>query len=214
MGRGHLIVFEGADGVGKSTQVGLLAAWLAAAGRAALVVREPGGTSVGEAIRQVLLQPDHVMEPLTETLLFGAARHEVVERVIRPALAGGRVVVADRFTLSTVAYQHFGAGVPRARVDTVNDWATGGLVPDLTLLLTAPTPRLTHRDRMEQRDDGFHDRVREGYRMLSREHEQDTSPSGCRRLVVLPQEGDPARVAAAVLDAVRPLLDGEEGRGA
>lgn len=214
MGRGHLIVFEGADGVGKSTQVGLLAAWLAAAGRRALVVREPGGTSVGEAIRQVLLQPDHVMEPLTETLLFGAARHEVVERVIRPALAGGRVVLADRFTLSTVAYQHFGAGVPRARVDTVNDWATGGLVPDLTLVLTAPTPRLTHRDRMEQRDDGFHDRVREGYRMLSREHEEDTSPSGCRRLVVLPQEGDAARVAAAVLDAVRPLLDGEEGRGA
>ena len=214
MGRGHLIVFEGADGVGKSTQVGLLAAWLAAAGRAAVVVREPGGTPVGEAIRQLLLQPDHVMEPLTETLLFGAARHEVVERVIRPALAGGRVVLADRFTLSTVAYQHFGAGVPRARVDTVNDWATGGLVPDLTLLLTAPVPRLTHRDRMEQRDDGFHDRVREGYRMLSREHEEDTSPSGWRRLVVLPQEGDTARVAAAVLDAVRPLLDGEEGRGA
>lgn len=214
MGRGHLIVFEGADGVGKSTQVRLLAAWLAAAGRAALVVREPGGTPVGEAIRQVLLQPDHVMGPLTETLLFGAARHEVVEQLIRPALADGRVVLADRFTLSTVAYQHFGAGVPRERVDTVNDWATGGLVPDLTLLLTAPTPRLTHRDRMERRDEGFHDRVREGYRMLSREHWEDASPGGRRRLVVLAQAGDASHVAAAVLDAVRPLLDGEGGRRA
>ncbi len=210
MGRGRLIVFEGADGVGKSTQVGLLADWLAAAGREPVVVREPGGTPVGEAIRQVLLQPEHVMAPLTETLLFGAARHEVVERVIRPALADGRVVLADRFTLSTVAYQHFGAGVPRERVDTVNAWATGGLQPDLTLVLTAPTPRLTLQDRMEQRDAGFHARVREGYEMLSREH----CSSRHHRLVVLAQAGDAAHVAAAVLDAVRPLLEGEGGRRA
>ena len=213
MGRGHLIVFEGADGVGKSTQVDLLAAWLAAAGRPAVVVREPGGTPVGEAIRGLLLQPGHVMEPLTETLLFAASRHELVERVIRPALADGQLVLADRFTLSTVAYQHFGAGVPREWVDALNTWATGGLAPDLTVLLTAPTPRLTHRDRMEQRVGGFHDRVREGYRLLSREHWEDTGP-GPRRLVVLAQEGDAQDVGAAVLDAVRPLLDGEEGRGA
>lgn len=209
-GRGRLIAFEGADGVGKSTQVGRLAAWLAGAGRAVRVVREPGGTPVGEAIRHVLLQPELAMASLTETLLFVAARHELVEQVVRPALAQGTVVLADRFTLSTVAYQHFGGGVPRERVEALNDWATGGLAPDLTILLTAETPRRLNQDRMEQRADSFHDRVRAGYLALSREHWEHTGPS----LVVLAQDGDADHVAAAVLDAVRPLLDGEGGRRA
>ena len=213
-GRGCLIAFEGADGVGKTTQVSRLADWLQQKGRSAKVVREPGGTPVGEAIRHVLLRPEHVMAPLTETLLFVAARHEVVERVLRPALAQGSVVLADRFTLSTVAYQHFGAGVPREQVEALNQWATGGLTPDLTILLIAEQARRLNQDRMEQRADSFHDRVREGYLTLSREHWEHTGPEGRCRLVVLAREGDADHVAAAVLDAVRPLLDGEGGRRA
>lgn len=207
-------MFEGADGVGKTTQVHLLAAWLEANGHRVVLVREPGGTPAGERIRDLLLDPALALDPLAETLLFAAARTELVRRVIEPALAEGAVVLADRFTWSTVAYQHYGAGVPRYQVETLNDWATRGLAPDLTVLLTAPTPRRLNRDRMEQQGSQFHERVRAGYLELAREPspDMDTIRGGAR--AVIDQVGDPEHVAAAVLDAVRPLLDREGGQRA
>jgi dTMP kinase len=207
-------VFEGPDGVGKSTQVALLADWLREAGQSPVVVREPGGTALGEAVRTLLLHPSAAAAPLdalTEALLFAAARAELVRRVIRPALAAGSIVLADRFTLSTVAYQHFGAGVPRDRVEALNAWATEGVAVDLTILLTAAKPRRADEDAMERREAAFHARVRAGYRKLAREPLRE---AGAGPVKVIAQQGGPDRVAAAVLDAVRPLLEQEGGRRA
>ena len=164
--RGKLIVLEGAEGVGKTTQIRRLAETLAARGIRHATVREPGGTSVGDQIRRLLLDPGPELSPATEALLFMASRAELVERLVRPALADGLVVIADRFFLSTYAYQIAGRGLPEAEVTAANRFATGGLVPDLTILLRLPisaalarTDSRGARDRIEAADDDFHHRV-------------------------------------------------------
>lgn len=166
-GAGQLIVFEGGEGVGKSTQVALLVDRLAALGVPHLSLREPGGTALGDEIRRLLLDParDDVAAR-AEALLFMASRAQLVEREIRPALGRGEVVVLDRFFLSTYAYQAAGRGLPEADVCHANRFATGGLVPDLTLLLELPAgaglaraDARGGRDRMERSGDAFHERV-------------------------------------------------------
>ncbi|MGI8844185.1 MAG: dTMP kinase, partial [Gemmatimonadaceae bacterium] len=137
MARGRLLVFEGVEGAGKSTQAGRLLRDLASSGHGCLV-REPGGTPLGERIRAILLADQGEMTPAAEALLFMASRAELVERVIRPALDRGAVVIADRFFLSTYAYQCGGRELPERTVREANALATGGLVPDLTLLLRMP----------------------------------------------------------------------------
>jgi dTMP kinase len=142
---GHFIVLEGGEGSGKTTQTRLLYSRLLAEGHAPLLLHEPGGTPLGEQVRRLLMaergspgrrQPG--MEPVTELLLFSAARAELVSKVLRPALEQGRAVVCDRFTPSTIAYQGYGRGIPLSTIHTLNLLATGGLSPDLTVLLDLP----------------------------------------------------------------------------
>ena len=169
------IVVEGPEGAGKSTLVRGLTARLLADGRQVLTVREPGGTPVAEAARKIVLKSRHDLTPASELFLYLAARADLVERQIRPALAAGQVVLADRFDLSTRAYQVAGRGLAADAVQAAIALATGGLVPDLTLVLDVPVDVGRERqrkarkeqDRIERESDAFHARVLEAYRKAS-----------------------------------------------
>src|SRR3954471_9726187 len=159
MKRGVLIVFEGPEGAGKSTQLRLLADWLGQRGQDVVAVREPGGTVIGDEIRRLLLDPASEMVARTEALLFMASRAQLVEREIRPALDAGSIVLVDRFFLSTYAYQGAGRGLPEEDLRAANRVATSGLVPDRTLLFVlspeeglARVGRRGDHDRMERAD--------------------------------------------------------------
>lgn len=172
---GVFIVVEGPEGAGKSTLVRWLGARLLADGRPTITVREPGGTPVAEAARKVALKSKHEMSLTSELFLILAARADLVERVIRPALDAGDVVLADRFGLSTIAYQVAGRGLPRPEVEAALRLATGGLEPDRTLVLDVPVAVGRERqrkarkdqDRFERQDDAFHERVLDAYRRAS-----------------------------------------------
>jgi dTMP kinase len=162
-----LIVLEGPEAVGKSTQMRRIESWLRGSQIDFISVREPGGTPVGDQLRQILLDPKSSLSARSEALLFMASRAELVDRMIQPALAEKRTVLVDRFFLSTYAYQIAGRGLDEADVRAANHLATGGLVPDITLLLQLPMAeamaRLQRRrlgpDRMEQASHDFHTRV-------------------------------------------------------
>ncbi|HUL50255.1 MAG TPA: dTMP kinase [Gemmatimonadales bacterium] len=166
---GLFIVVEGPEGAGKSTLVRWLASRWAAEGRQVVSVREPGGTPVAEAARKVALTFPSAMAPAAELFLMLAARADLIEQVIRPALEAGHIVLADRFALSTFAYQVAARGLPRDEVTAANRLATGGLVPDITLVLDVPVDvgrgrqRRKQRDRFEREGDAFHQRVRREY---------------------------------------------------
>ncbi|TFG50495.1 MAG: dTMP kinase [Gemmatimonadales bacterium] len=172
MTRGLFVALEGPEGAGKSTLATFLMARLKNSGIAALAVREPGGTGVAEAIRQILLQPGAPLEPASELFLFLAARGDLVARVIRPALQAGQVVLADRYELSTEAYQCGGRGLDRDLFLAANRAATGGLSPDLTLVLDLPAGTGLERvqqagkvlDRSEAAGLEFHQRVGKVFR--------------------------------------------------
>jgi len=193
--RGLFLVLEGIEGSGKTTQARLLAAWLEERGVPHLATREPGGTAVGEEARRLLLGAGS-MDARTELLLMLSARAALVTEVIEPALAEGRLVLADRFDLSTLAYQAHGRGLPIETVRTLNRFATGGLRPDLTIVLDVPRGtgerRRTARsvqDRIERAGAGFHDRVARAYRELAE------SEPGVERL---DGTGEPEAVQAAL----------------
>jgi dTMP kinase len=174
--RGFFITIEGGDGAGKTTQARLLAAHLKSRGLPLVHTREPGGTSIAEAVRRVLLRPGTRVSPMTELFLYEAARAQHVAEVVRPALAAGRTVLCERYTDATEAYQGWGRGLDRARIALLNRAATDGLKPDLTLLLEAPVSgglrraraRANGGDRLEREPDSFHSRVRAGYRAIAR----------------------------------------------
>ncbi|WP_353267217.1 dTMP kinase, partial [Gemmatimonas sp.] len=167
---GLFLVLEGGEGVGKTTQWTRLADTLRSVGLDVVAVREPGGTPAGDAIRTLLLDPTSSLTAESEALLFAASRAQLVRDVIAPAIARGAIVLVDRFLLSTYAYQGAGRGLPMASLQAVNRFATAGLAPDLTLLLSVPLETAQARmqargaaDRMEQEDVAFHERVRDAF---------------------------------------------------
>ena len=171
---GWFVTFEGGEGSGKSTQVARLAERLRARGLDPLLTREPGGTPLAEGIRALLLDPAHRVGALAEAFLMEAARADLVENVIRPALAAGRVVLCDRYDDSTLAYQGAGRGLDAGLLATLNRAATGGLAPDLTLLYDlAPEVGLGRREssgganRLDRESRAFHARVRARYLELA-----------------------------------------------
>ena len=169
--RGFFIVLEGPEGSGKSTLVEPLARLMREAGVDPVVVREPGSTKAAEIVRQVLLDPEHSVGPLAELFLYPAARADLVQRVVEPALAAGRTVLSDRFALTTEAYQMAGRGIPAEVVLPANRAAAGGLRPDLTLIIDLPAEIGRARqeaagkrlDRIERETPEFHRRVNEFY---------------------------------------------------
>ncbi len=177
MTHGLLITLEGIDGCGKSTQTGLLRERLSQKCIDYIMVREPGGTNLGENVRQVLLDNSYSPSLFSELFLYMAARSELARQVIGPALSSGRLVLCDRFTDSTLAYQGFGGGASLETIRYLSNIATGGLVPDMTVLLDLPVEEAAGRlgataDRMESKDIKFHQRVRDGYLEIARSEPQ------------------------------------------
>ena len=204
MATGRLIVFEGAEGVGKTTQLRLLSAALSRADVKHLGVREPGQTAIGNEIRRLLLDPASDLVPRAEALLFMASRAQLVERDVRPALARGEVVLADRFFLSTYAYQGAARGLALAELRAANAVATAGLVPDLTLLLDFPVAEGLARagargahDRMEREGDVFHERVAAAFAQFATMDWQEAHPE-TGPIVVVDARGSEAEVAARI----------------
>ena len=203
---GFFLTLEGGDGSGKSTQLARLERRLRALGLDPLVTREPGGTPLAERVREVLLDPALTPEPLVEALLVETARADLVARRIRPALAEGRLVVCDRFTDSTLAYQGGGRGIDGAVLATLNALATQGLAPDLTLLFDLDEREGLERrraaagavNRLDREPPEFHARVRRRFLELAKQE-----PG---RFVILDATLDPDRLEASVWQAVEPRL--------
>ncbi len=165
---GYFIAFEGGEGVGKSTQEALLAQYLTEVGKTVIRTREPGGTPAAEQIRNTVLSREHEgMNPQSEALLFAAARGDHVARVIRPAIARGEVVICDRYIDSSIAYQGFARALGADRVRDLSMWATGGLLPDLTIVLTlnpeVSMKRVINPDRLESEPMQYHRDVADAF---------------------------------------------------
>lgn len=175
--RGVFVTFEGGDGVGKSTHIRYVANELRRAGREVVCLREPGGTGIGESLRAMVLDPDNgEISSEAELLMYEAARAQLVREVIRPALERGAVVLCDRFSDSTIAYQAYGRGLPLDFVRRANAFATGGIVPDRTILLVLGNTRKSLAratgagagDRMERAGEVFHSRVNRAFLKLAK----------------------------------------------
>lgn len=208
MGRGLLIVFEGSEGAGKTTQLRLLRERIEAEGIECLSLREPGGTELGDSIRGVLLDPLQHITGTAEALLFMASRAQLVADRIDPELTRGVVVLMDRFFLSTYAYQIFGRGLPEEGVRAANALATRGLVPDLTVVIDVPAregmTRASARgeqDRIEQLGDDFHDRVEAAFARFAQGEWQRSHPE-CGSIVSVDGRGAPKDVQSRVIEAL------------
>ena len=169
MALGRFITFEGVDGAGKSTQLEYAVKYLVGRGVDVIKTREPGGTEIGETIRELILQASSPLDASTELLMIFAARNEHIERVIKPAIARGSTVVCDRFTDATFAYQGGGSQMESARIETIESWVQGTLQPNLTFFFDLPIRDAQRRmgdrirDRFESEEISFHERVRRSY---------------------------------------------------
>ncbi len=209
MSKGLFVVLEGIDGCGKSTQARLLEERLKQENKAALLTREPGGTGAGEGIRNLLLSPESQLCTCAEILLYAAARAQLVEEVIRPALEAGQVVVCDRFVWSSLAYQGAGRGGDMDKIYQLNREVTQGVVPDLTVILDINEEEaqkrlgIKHasegdRDRLEKMDHSFYRRVRQKYLSFAREAPSPVS--------VISSEGSPKDVHERIWLQVKEML--------
>ena len=207
---GLFITFEGSEGSGKSTQIHLLASRIEAAHRKVIVTREPGGTEIGEEIRHLLKHSSAGKEmcPETELLLFAASRAQLVREVILPSLDKGKVILCDRFLDSTTVYQGVARKISADPVSSINRFAVGDIMPNLTIVLDVPAEvgfsRIKHRvsdlpDRMEQENIGFYRNVREGYLVLAKSFPD--------RFVVVDGTLSTEKIEEIIWNAVSPLLD-------
>ncbi len=201
---GLFVVLEGGDGAGKSTQLARLAAWLREAGHEVVVTYEPGDTVLGATLRTLLL--DHAsgdVSPRAEAMLYAADKAQHVYELVRPALDAGKVVVCDRYVDSMIAYQGAGRVLDVAEVRQLTDWATNGLLPDLTVVLDVPVERALGEkvdlDRLEAAGTEFHERVRE--------HFLDLAAQDPGRYLVLRGREDRDAIEAAIRERVTTLLD-------
>lgn len=210
--RGKFITFEGADGGGKSTQVQLAADYLRQRGWEVVVSREPGGTPLAEKVRALVLNPELPLSNISQALLYLAARSEHVDKLLRPAVAAGKIVLCDRFSDSTLVYQGLALGKGAEEVNELrrlNAFAAGGLTPDLTLLLDGEPKLLARRrerrgvsDRYERQGLDYQHKLRQGFLALAQAEPE--------RIKIINAEGDLQAVAAAVQQALDALLDGAE----
>jgi len=206
--KGIFISFEGIEGTGKSTQARLLRDWLEGQGMEAVLTREPGGTEIGKGIRGVLLSEEHgAMDPVTELLLYAADRRQHIKEIVLPSLQQGLVVITDRFSDSTRAYQGSARGLDLKLLDVLDGAATGGLKPDLTLVMDMDVregllrnQNANKRDRLELEDVAFHERVRAGF--------LDIQKAEPERVRLVDATGTVEDVHAGVLEAVGEFLKG------
>lgn len=220
---GLFITFEGIDGCGKSTQLRMLASELRLRGCDVVVTREPGGTPLGTRLRQTILDVDEQIDPLAELLVFAADRAQHVRALLRPALESGHVVLSDRYADATVAYQGAGRGFPEELISEVVALATGGLMPELTLVFDLTVDESVRRaqsraaesgrDRLEAEDAAFHTRVRDAYLRLAAAEPE--------RVRVVDASGSVQETHGQVMRLVLPLVEksglmpgvGQEGKG-
>jgi dTMP kinase len=204
--KGLFITFEGPEGSGKSTHIQLLARWLRTSGHKVIVTREPGGTGLAQILRDYLLHTKSPVAPLSELLLYEADRAQHMDECILPALKRGHIVLCDRFSDSTTAYQGYGRGLDLTLIETLNRIASVGRKPDLTILLDVPvgkglrhaSARKAGRDRLESAGMAFHHRVRNGFLRVA--------AGEPRRFRIIKQQIDPADTQDRVRDAVSQFL--------
>lgn len=205
--KGLFISLEGIEGTGKSTQTRLLTEYLRQHGRAVVVTAEPGGTPISLRIRELLLSLDsREMDPVTELLLYNAARVQHIREVISPALERGEIVVTDRFSDSTLAYQGYGRAIDRTMIDALDAIATKGMRPDLTLLLDIDVQtglqrnrEINKRDRLELEDVAFHEKVRKGFLEIAAQEP--------KRVRIIDCSGSIESIQRNIIDTVDAFLD-------
>ncbi len=203
---GVLVTFEGGDGAGKTTHIAFLKGVLEGLGFDVVHVREPGGTKIGERLRGVVLDVDNFeLSSRSELLIYEAARAQLVDEVIRPALEAGAIVLCDRFTDSTIAYQGYGRGLDRGFIEAANNFATDGIEPDVTIMLTCPNraekrsriDRRDAKDRLELAGDDFHTRVIDAFGEIA---------SANPRIKVIETSGRHSQTAMKIFEALRPQM--------
>ncbi len=192
--KGKFIVFEGPDRCGKSTQANMLNKYLSARGFDVVITREPGGDNVSEEIRRILLDPTNTVGPMAELLLYEASRAQHTEQKIIPALEAGQVVICERYTMSSCAYQGYGRGIDMDIINKLNEIATRGVKPDLTLVFLMSDKYFTERgeylfsDRLELEDEAFRHKMRRGYKELAAKTENAVIINADRPIAEIEQE--------------------------